>query len=479
MGDLDDLARLAGVARDQGAGALMVNPLGASAPGRPQEPSPYLPSSRCFLNPIYLRIEEVPGAAEAGLELERLAAMGRRLLEEPVIDRDRVWALKLEALEAIWLRRRETAARRDTVQDGLLRSFATFCALSERHGAPWPAWPAEHRRPDAPGVSRFAQEHRDRVAFHAWLQGLALDQLARAAGEVRVVLDLPIGVDPGGADAWLWQDLFVLDARVGAPPDEFNTLGQDWGLPPFDPWRLRQAAYEPFIRTVRAALQFGGGLRVDHVIGLFRLFWIPPGASPAEGAYVGYQWRELLEILALEAARAGAFVVGEDLGTVEESMRRELAARDVLSYRLLWFEPEPPRRFPERALAAVTTHDLPTVAGLWTGADLAEQRRLGLAPNEESTAAIRRRLAGWGGLPHDAPAATAVEAAYRLLAEAPSLVRMATLEDALAMEERPNIPGTTRERPNWSRLLPRSLEELVRGPLFGAIGRLLAEDAPG
>lgn len=160
-------------------------------------------------------------------------------------------------------------------------------------------------------------------------------------------------------------------------------------------------------------------------------------------------------------------------------MRRELAARDVLSYRLLWFEPEPPRRFPERALAAVTTHDLPTVAGLWTGADLAEQRRLGLAPNEESTAAIRRRLAGWGGLPHDAPAATAVEAAYRLLAQAPSLVRMATLEDALALEERPNIPGTTRERPNWSRLLPRSLEELERGPLFGAIGRLLAEDAPG
>jgi 4-alpha-glucanotransferase len=480
MGDLADLERLAGWGREQGARLMLVNPLGATTPGRPQEPSPYLPSSRCFLNPIYLRVEDVPGALEAGLDLERLARLGRALLGEPRIDRDRVWALKLEALERIWRSRRPPAGD-DRAEAGgeLLRSFAAFCALSERHaGAPWSSWPSEHRRPESPGVRAFAEEHRERVAFHVWLQRLTEDQLARAAGGVALVQDLPIGVDPAGADAWLWQDLFVLEARVGAPPDEFNTRGQDWGLPPLDPWRLREAAYEPFIRTVRAALRVGGGLRVDHVMGLFRLFWIPPGASPREGAYVAYPWRDLLDILALESARAGAFVVGEDLGTVERFMRAELRARRVLSYRLLWFESGTPRRFPRRALAAVTTHDLPTVAGLWTGADLEEQRRLGLAPNERSVAEIRARLAAWGGLADDAPAAAAVEAAYRLLAAAPSLARLAALEDALLVEQRPNIPGTTRERPNWSRLLPRSLEDLERAPCALAIARALAE-APG
>jgi len=476
IGDLGDLAALAGMARGQGAQALMVSPLGASTPGLPQQPSPYFPSSRCFLNPLFLRIEDVPGAGEAGLDLEPLAAAGRRLLAEPRIDRDRVWALKLRALEAIWARRGDAAddARR-VGDDPLLRSFATFCALSERHACPWPGWPADQRRPEGAGVRPFADAHCDRVAFHGWLQRLAREQLGRSAGELALVLDLPVGVDPAGVDAWLWQDVFALDARVGAPPDEFNTLGQDWGLPPFDPWRLRRAAYEPFIRTIRAALGFGGGLRVDHVMGLFRLYWIPPGAAADAGTYVGYPWRDLLDIVALEGARAGAFAVGEDLGTVEDAMRRELAARNILSYRLLWFEPEPPERFPDRALAAVTTHDLPTVAGLWTGSDLAEQRALGLAPNEASTAAIRARLAEWGGLDDDAPAATAIEAAYALLARAPSLVRMATLEDAFAVEERPNVPGTTTERPNWSRLLPRPLDELPREPLVTRIARLLAE----
>jgi 4-alpha-glucanotransferase len=328
-------------------------------------------------------------------------------------------------------------------------------------------------------VREFAREQRDRIAFHRWLQRLTGDQVARAAGAAALVQDLPIGVDPAGADAWLWQDAFALDARVGAPPDEFNTLGQDWRLPPLDPWRLRAAGYEPFIRTLRAALRFGGGLRVDHVMGLFRLFWIPPGGAPGEGAYVRYPWPELLDILCLEAARNGAFVVGEDLGTVDDFMRRELAARDVLSYRLLWFEEEPPRRFPERALAAVTTHDLPTVAGLWTGADLEEQLRLGLAPNRESTAGIRARLAAWGGLAVDATPAAAVGAAHRLLAEAPSLARVAALEDALMVEERPNVPGTTDERPNWSRRLPLPLEEIERDPLARGIARSLAEAAAG
>ncbi len=285
--------------------------------------------------------------------------------------------------------------------------------------------------------------------------------------------DLAVGFDPGGADGWAWQDVLAAGMSVGAPPDEFNTRGQDWGLLPFDPWRLRMAGFEPFIRTVRAGFRNAGGMRFDHVMGLFRLFWIPLGKRPAEGAYVRYPWRELLAILALESHRAQAFVVGEDLGTVEDVVRDELGARDVLSYRLLWFERSPPREFPECALAAVTTHDLPTVAGLWAGADLDELERLGLEPNHASTAKLRRRLRDWTGLDEDAPVSDVVVETYRVLAEAPSAVLAATLDDALCVEERPNVPGTTDERPNWSLALPKPLEDIEVDPTVAAVAAAL------
>jgi 4-alpha-glucanotransferase len=261
--------------------------------------------------------------------------------------------------------------------------------------------------------------------------------------------------------------------RVGAPPDEFNTKGQDWGLPPFDPWRIRTAGYDPWIRTVRAGLRAAGGIRVDHVMGLFRLFWIPMGMGPSEGAYVRYQYGEMLDILALESHRAGAYVVGEDLGTVEDFVRDELQARGVMSYRLLWFEPNRPPEFPRQALAAVTTHDLPTVAGMWTGADLEEQRALGLDPNEEGARTIRAKLADWSGSPDDADPADVVVNTHRLLAEAPSMILTATLDDAAVVEERPNVPGTVDERPNWSIGLPVPLEELEGSPTATAIAEAL------
>jgi 4-alpha-glucanotransferase len=285
--------------------------------------------------------------------------------------------------------------------------------------------------------------------------------------------DLAVGVDPGGADAWLWQDTMALGMRVGAPPDEFNTRGQDWSLPPFDPWRLRLAGYDPWIRTVRAGLRAAGGIRVDHVMGLFRLFWIPLGASPVDGAYVRYRHWEMLDILALESHRAGAYVVGEDLGTVEDFVRHELYERGVLSYRLLWFEPHRPPDFPVQALAAVTTHDLPTVAGMWSGGDLAEQHALGLEPNEAAAGAIRHRLADWTGSPADASPAEVVVATHRLLAQAPSMILTATLDDAAVVEERPNIPGTVDERPNWSIALPVPLEDLEKSPTATAIAAAL------
>jgi 4-alpha-glucanotransferase len=232
---------------------------------------------------------------------------------------------------------------------------------------------------------------------------------------------------------------------------------------------LRSAGYEPFIQTVRAALMGAAGLRVDHVMGLFRLYWIPERAHASEGTYVRYPYWDLLNILALEAHRAGAFVVGEDLGTVEEQVRSELAERRVLSYRLLWFEQDRPAAWPQEALGAVTTHDLPTVAGLWSGEDLEVQRRLGLDPNEAGSDEIVRRLEHWGDLDGDAPATEVVATAYGLLAEAPCRVLTVSLDDLAVVSERPNMPGTVDEWPNWCIALPLPLEELEASPLAAVV----------
>ncbi|PYO53523.1 MAG: 4-alpha-glucanotransferase, partial [Candidatus Rokuibacteriota bacterium] len=345
---------------------------------------------------------------------------------------------------------------------------------AERHGGGWHTWPSEHRRPGSPDVARFAETHAARVRFHQWLQWLLERQFEAAAAEIGIMQDLPIGVDPDGADAWAWQDALATGASVGAPPDRFVPRGQDWGLPPFVPHRLRALGYEPFIETIRASLRHGGGLRIDHVMGLFRLFWIPHGLPPAEGGYVRYPAQELLAIVALESQRAGATVVGEDLGTVEAGVREELAAHGVLSYRVAWFEERPPASYPPLAMAAVTTHDLPTIAGLWTGADLAEQRALGLVGDGAALDETRARLAELSGLGPDAAVADVIEAVHARLAEAPSLLVTATLDDALAVRERPNVPGTSLERPNWSIALPVALEALETAPLARRIATILA-----
>jgi 4-alpha-glucanotransferase len=437
MGDLADLRSVGEWAASLGAAMLLVNPLHAALPGLPQQASPYFPSSRCFRNPLYLRVD-APALRDDGRSLNTT----RR------IHRDAAYELKLEALEARWTRFKADPAFDQYRADGgdTLQGFATFSALAELHGRPWQRWPAGVRHPDAGGMAEFRHEFAERILFHQWVQWLLDGQLADAGAAVGLVHDLAIGVDPAGADAWFWQDAFALGMRVGAPPDEFNAGGQDWGLPPFDPWRLRMARFEPFIQTVRAGLRSAAGLRVDHVMGLFRLFWIPPGRRPEEGVYVRYPWQELLDIVALESVRAGAYVVGEDLGTVEPAVREELARRGVLSYRVLWFEDDPPPGWPEQALAAVTTHDLPTVAGVWTGLD--------------SPDSMRARLVSCTGLDVDAPVEQAVQAAYRAVAAAPSMLKAVSLDDVLEVRERPNYPGDE-ERPNWSLALPMTLESIV------------------
>ena len=476
MGDLADLRRLGEWSVEQGAGLLLLNPLHASipVPGL-QQASPYYPSSRCFRSPLYLRVEEVPGATADGIDLEPAAAAGRALNEDRAIDRDRVLTLKLDVLRQVFGRFTGDAAFDAFRAEGgeTLQRFAIHCALAEVHGGDWNGWPVDLRHPRNFEVRQFADEHARDVEFHVWLQWLADRQLEAAGATIGLMQDLAIGCDPGGADAWIWQDVLAPGMSVGAPPDEYNTQGQDWGLPPFDPWKLRDAAYEPFIETVRAGFRHAGGLRFDHVMGLFRLFWIPADASAEAGTYVRYCSDDLLDILALESVRAGAYVVGEDLGTVEPATREALAERDILSYRLLWFEDEPPRAFPERALGAVTTHDLPTVAGLWTGHDLEAQHERGMDPNEKSTSELLARIREWTGLDEDADAAEVVRRVHELLAEAPSMIVTATLDDAAVVEERPNYPGTTGGT-NWSLALPRSLDDLLVDPRVLEIGRTLA-----
>ena len=484
IGDLQDLADLGRAGRRHGAGFTMVNPLQAVFPAGVQQPSPYSPSTRRFLNPIYLDVETVPGAAAVGDELTVIAARARELNRSRLIDRDAVLALKLAALERIWEAgsgRRDPAFDDWRAQRGDLHEFAAWSTIVEHHGPRWSDWPPELRRPGTPAMRDFTERHADRVVFHCWLQWLLERQLDDATAQVGLVVDLPIGFDPHGFDAWTWQDELALGASVGAPPDELNTLGQDWGLPPFVPWRLRGAGYRPFVDTLRSVLRPPragqlSGIRIDHVLGLFRLWWVPSGHGPADGGYVRNHADDLLGILALESQRSGAVVVGEDLGTVPAEVPERLAGAGVLSYRVLWFEDGSARAWPAASLGSVSTHDLPTVAGLWSGDDLREQEDFDLQPNHQGMARMRERLAASAGLPPSASADQAIDAAHRLLAEAPSTLLTATLDDAAGETRRPNIPGAT-QRPNWCLALPMDLDQLVGSERAATIARRLQSNA--
>jgi len=474
IGDLADLRQLGRWSAVLGAGLTMVNPLFAPAPIVPQEPSPYYPSSRRFLNPLYLRIEEVPGASELGTQLQQLAAAGRALNASRRIDRDAVFRLKQQALERIWdhFVGAEQFDRFCQEQGQPLEQFATYCALSRRFGGDWRRWPVPYRKPNSPAVEEFRRANVREVAYHQWLQWLLDRQLAAASEPLPLVHDIPIAISPSGADAWVWQDLLATGCTIGAPPDAFNTLGQDWVMPPFVPHKLRAAGHEPLVQTIRAAMRHARGVRIDHVMGLFRLYWIPEGFGPQRGAYVRYPHDELLGIVALESHRAGAFVAGEDLGTVEEQTRQKMAEYQVLAFRVLSFERRPPERYPRLAMAAVTTHDLPTIAGLWTGEDEAARRAIGL-PKNDAIFEVRKHFAELVGVSDGTPIEQVIEAAHRLLSRSPSLVLLATLEDAMACVERPNMPGTTEQWPNWSLGLPGGLEALQTAELPRRIAQTL------
>lgn len=480
IGDLADLRRLGSWSRGIGAGFVLISPIVAAAPTRSQEPNPYFPASRRFRNPLYLAVGDIPGAEQTPGSVSEAARVGHALNEDPVVDHDSVWRIKSRALRNIWdsTSPPEEFARWVEEQPPSLRLFATWCVLTEMHGGDWREWPAALRRPDSEEVEAAAASERDRVRFFMWLQWCLSNQLSDAGSEIAVIQDLPIGFNPGGFDAWEWQDLLALDVSIGAPPDPFNEAGQDWGAPPFVPWRLLDAGYRPFIESVRANLAAGGGLRVDHVMGLWRLWCIPPGAGPTEGAYVRLPARDLLAILALESSRARAVVVGEDLGTVESGLRETLAEHNMLSYRLLWFEPGSPESWPVDAMGAVTTHDLPTVAGLWDGSDVEAQRELGLAVTDDGNAAIKERFQAMTGLTGEEDVSQAVLSAYEQLARAPSRLLCVTLEDVLCSSQRPNMPGASERHLNWRIALPVPLEDIESQPLVDRVSKTLERRRP-
>ena len=486
LGDLGDLRGLARWGGEQlGAGFVLVNPLHAPDPVPPLAASPYLPATRRFVSPLYLRIEDVPELAHlpAGdaAEVARLAA-GRQAVDrsDAELDRDAVWAAKRAALgllHAVPLapdRAAALGAFRDREGSGL-RDFATWCALAEEHGLPWQDWPEELRDPQSPAVVAARGQLADRVDFHSWLQWLldeqldAVQQAATDAGmPLGVVHDLAVGVHPGGVDTWSLQRVMTHGISVGAPPDAFNQQGQDWSQPPWRPDALAETGYAAYRDMLRTILRHAGGIRVDHIIGLFRLWWVPEGAAPDQGTYVRYDHEALVGILALEAHRAGALVIGEDLGTVEPWVRDYLADRGILGTSILWFEydrhghPLPPERWRELCLAAVTTHDLPPTAGYLAGEHIRIRSELGLLTrpvaeerehDAHEQAAWREILRDRGLLPPTGAGGASeqamVEALHRALLLSPARLLGVAVGDLVGDRRTINQPGTDRTYPNW------------------------------
>ena len=501
VGDVVDLEDLSVWGAGLGAGYVLINPLHAAEPSGRMEPSPYLPTTRRFQNPIYLRVERIPEYADLPAadraEVGSLkAALQQDLAGLDAIDRDTTWAAKAAALRLVHAVPRSAgrelayAAYREREGEGL-DNYATWCALTDRHGKDWHDWPAGLQHPASPEVLAFRAEQADDVDFYRWLQFVLDEQLSIAQAATRrsgmalgVMHDLAVGVHPEGSDSWSLQDVFAQGITVGAPPDAFNQAGQDWAQPPWRPDRLAEQGYAPFRDMVRTVLRAAGGVRVDHIIGLFRLWWIPAGMGPTEGTYVRYDHEALIGILALEAARSGAIVVGEDLGTVEPWVREYLSERGILGTSILWFEfefdgdgrPLRPERWREYCLASVTTHDLPPTAGYLAGDHVRLRDELGLLTRSlaEELAADDAERAAWieelrqrgaltaatassatGKLDPDSPdlagleLEATVQALHRYLTWTPSKLLCVALTDMVGDRRTQNQPGTIDEYPNW------------------------------
>jgi len=505
FGDLHTLTTWAG--KELGAATIGLNPLHALTPDLV---SPYSPSSRLFHNPLYLDIEAI-GEFRNAPSLQRQVRSRRfqtelcALRNHRTVQYEDVCAVKWPILESLFQVFRRQHLSRSTQraknfhrfvrkQGRPLEQFAVFQALQERfQGSTWSQWPLEFRHPDSPGIARFVGECRGRVQFYQYVQWqceLQLQSLDQAALRSKMPYgffhDLAVGIHPDGADAWVFQDQLARGVTLGAPPDLFNLAGQNWNLQPPLPQHLRAHGYQFLAETFRHNMQHGGILRIDHALGLFRLFWIPKGGSGEEGAYVRYPTHELLAVLAVESVRNKVMVIGEDLGTVTPVIRKRLAEAGLLSYRLLLFEKPPnsgyrsPRQFPPKALVSVTTHDLPTLRGFWVGRDIEEKERVGLYPSKDRAdqdqrirakdrKALLQALRRERLLPPGAPSHTEdlkdfteeyCRATYAYLARTPCQVLAISMEDLLGELDTPNLPGAPPGTyPVWQRKLSRPIEQ--------------------
>ncbi|MBE0620596.1 MAG: malto-oligosyltrehalose synthase [Burkholderiales bacterium] len=529
IGDFTDLASLIAQWGARGAGVVGVNPLHALFPHNPEHASPYSPSSRCFVNVLYLDVEAIADFAECEpahtqARTPEFQSRLKALRSAELVDYAGVAEIKLPMLELCFTHFRNNHLAFNTPRAQAFRAYqAAYAPALRRHALfealqahfhsedaevwGWPVWPEAYRDPAAPEVARFAEANTERVEFYEYLQWqaeLQLEAVGRRSMEmglgVGLYQDLAVSVDRGGAEAWANQGLYAIAASVGAPPDEYNLRGQDWGLPPLAPERLRAAAYAPFVATLRANMRHSGALRIDHVMALARLYWVPQGGEPRDGAYVHYPFEDLVGIVALESHRNRCMVIGEDLGTVPDEVRATLTRVGILSYRVLFFERQQsgefkaPAEYPADSLVTAATHDLPTLAGYWEGRDLALRQELGLFPTEEvhqaqvlARAQDRARLLAAlereGLLPEGAsvdpqslPEMTGalLQQLQAFLARSPAHVLVLQLEDVLGVREQVNLPGTTSEYPNWRRKLPLALELWPDDERFTGLARSLA-----
>ncbi|MDQ1346287.1 MAG: 4-alpha-glucanotransferase [Pseudomonadota bacterium] len=521
IGDFGDLAALLEFTAAAGGDVVGVNPLHALFPDNPAHISPYSPSHRGFVNVLYIDVEAVPEFSACAAARRRVAGADfqqrlQALRETEFVDYPGVARAKFDILRQLFEFARANAG---ACLDGFavwresqgteLEDFARFGALQSHFRAldaniwGWPAWPDEYRDPASPAVAAFAAEHAIEVDWHAWLQWVADRQLAAVAARARelgmavgLYRDLAVGANPGGAEVWRRLAVFADGAHAGAPPDEINLMGQDWGLPPFVPHRLASADFSPFESVLGANMKHAGALRIDHVMGLQRVFWVPADMPASEGAYVHYPFDVLLGIVARASGDHRCLVIGEDLGTVPEGFRERLFDAGVLSYHPLIFERDAegqfrlPAAFAPQALVAAGTHDLPTLAGFWRGEDIEERIRLMLFPSDE----LRQRIATerdwdrgrllWAlerenllppGVDKD-PAAlpelsdAVIAAIHAYLARSPSQLMVIQPEDCLGVREQPNLPGTLdHQHPNWQRKLPLPIEDWPGDARFSAV----------
>lgn len=529
MGDFTDLAALGRAAGGMGAATVGINPLHALFASEPRHSSPYSPSSRGFLDYLYIDPTSVPGFSEDETirTLVPEAALAAARASE-LVDHAAVAALKRPVLESLYRRFHDVDLAAGTALAKQFRRFkraggrrlemfATFEALHQRFNGnggqfSWRDWPAELRDPNSPAVAKFAKQHRDRVEFFQFMQWQADEQLGEAAAAGRaaglslgIYRDLAVGVNPHGAEAWADQGLVVPGMGIGAPPDPLSRAGQNWGLAPVNPLALRREGFQPFIAALRANMRHAGVLRIDHVMSLARLYWVPEGRSAVAGAYVRYPLAELLRLVALESQREECAVVGEDLGTVPSGFRETLQAAQMLCYRVVMFERRrdgnfiAPDEYTPLAAASAATHDLASLKGFWLGRDIAWRQQLKLYPDADAEAAdisdrhtarwqllealAREGLIAWDRvgefLPRDgAPVYTAElgEAIIAFLARSRSRLMLVQLEDVAGEAEQANLPGTTDAHPNWRRRLSAQLEDIVASPEMHRIAALVSAE---